>query len=158
MEIPSPSKGHVHLLFSPLGTSSFYLSIPTDIITTLCLKPSKYLHYLGWCILGSLGVLQDDKGNIVDLEGPLTEKGVYHYILPEPSSESLVEVCLSTVAESIYRYIRICSWHRSYKTKDGAYLRKLKTPRRFLCRPLETRWTLCFHWVVRTVSDVHNTV
>jgi hypothetical protein len=34
------------------GEVWFYLDIPLDDINPLCLRPRKYLLYLGWCILG----------------------------------------------------------------------------------------------------------
>jgi hypothetical protein len=38
----------------------FYLQIPLNVITSVCLKPRKYLVFLGWCILGIEGDLALD--------------------------------------------------------------------------------------------------
>ena len=49
--------GHVWLILLHEKPSNFYLQIPVDIIRFLCLKPRKYLLFLGWCILGVEGTL-----------------------------------------------------------------------------------------------------
>jgi hypothetical protein len=83
-----PSVGHVHLvLYEP---QNFYLEIPIAIIDTLCLKPRKYLRYLGWCVLGELGTLKDAEMNDVDLDGNLVDQAVYHYKLPQDQGFSSV--------------------------------------------------------------------
>jgi hypothetical protein len=75
----TPLVGHVHLvLFEP---QHFFLEIPVDIIRKLCLKPCKYLRYLGWCILGSEGELKDAHLNEVNLNDDLVDQAVYHYKL-----------------------------------------------------------------------------
>jgi len=50
-------QGHVGLVLLQNGNSTFYLEIPLNIINGLCLRPRKYLRFLGWCILGVEGVL-----------------------------------------------------------------------------------------------------
>lgn len=76
-----PPSGFVKLvLFS--HENPFYLEIPTAIIATLCLRPQKYLRYLGWCVLGVIGVLQDGQKIEIALDGELVDQGVYHYIVP----------------------------------------------------------------------------
>ena len=76
----APPLGYVHLvLFEP---EIFYLEIPVNIIHNLCLKPLKYLCYLGWCILGIKGTLEDVHQDAVDLEGNIVEQHVYNYTLP----------------------------------------------------------------------------
>jgi len=77
---PPPLVGHVRLvLFEP---QNFYLEIPVDIIGNLCKRPCKYLRYLGWCVLGAEGTLEDAHLNEVNLEGNLVDQGVYKYKLP----------------------------------------------------------------------------
>jgi len=61
--------------------STFYLQIPLDIIGSLCLKPRKYLLFLGWCILGVEGVLAlKHDGDGIDTDGNLDDRGIYYYI------------------------------------------------------------------------------
>src|SRR5882762_3462038 len=78
--------GHVHLKLMCQDDSWFYLQIPIAVINSLCLKPCKYLKFLGWCILGTEGVLSlQDGGNEVDINGTLDAEGVYYYVVPEAS-------------------------------------------------------------------------
>jgi hypothetical protein len=63
----------------------FYLEIALRIIRDVCRRPPKYLRYLGWCVLGVEGPLQDAQGRPVNQDGELVNKGVYHYTLPERS-------------------------------------------------------------------------
>ena len=78
--------GHVQLnLIYEQGESPFYLQIPLDIITSLCLKPRKYLRFLGWCILGIKGDLAVENGGDLErisTEGDLEEEGIYYYRVP----------------------------------------------------------------------------
>ena len=60
-----------------------YLEIPTAIVSTVCLRPRKYLRYLGWCVLGVIGDVSDEQGNVIELDGELVDQGVYHYIVPD---------------------------------------------------------------------------
>jgi hypothetical protein len=74
------AEGHVVLVLLQDRNSVFYLEIPLDIIDNLCLKPLKYLLYLGWCILGAEGVLAlEPDGDEIDTGGDLDED-VYHYV------------------------------------------------------------------------------
>jgi hypothetical protein len=78
--IQLPPLGHVQLLlFEP---QNFHLEIPVNIISNLCLRPLKYLRYLGWCVLGVKGTLEDAHSNEVDLDGDVVDQGVYKYKLP----------------------------------------------------------------------------
>ncbi|KAF8341791.1 hypothetical protein F5887DRAFT_1218252, partial [Amanita rubescens] len=74
------AEGHVALVLLQDRNSVFYLEIPLDIINNLCLKPLKYLLYLGWCILGAEGVLAlEPDGDEIDTDEDLDED-VYHYV------------------------------------------------------------------------------
>ena len=77
-----PPSGFVHLVLLSQETQ-FYLEIPTAIVTTVCLSPRKYLRYLGWCVLGDIGVLKDEQGNVIALDGELVDQGVYHHNVPD---------------------------------------------------------------------------
>jgi hypothetical protein len=50
--------------------------------TSAVILLGKYLRYLGWCVLGVEGSLQDEQGHQVNLNGELVDQGVYHYRLP----------------------------------------------------------------------------
>jgi hypothetical protein len=78
---PSPPIGSIHLVLFPQETP-FFLEIPTAFVGTVCLRPRKYLQYLGWCVLGVIGVLNDEQGNAIPLDGELDDQGVYHYVVP----------------------------------------------------------------------------
>ena len=77
-----PPSGFIHLVLLSQEIP-FYLEIPTAIVATVCLSPRKYLRYIGWCVLGVLGVLNDEQGNEIVLDGELVDQGVYHYIVPD---------------------------------------------------------------------------
>jgi len=68
---------------------SFYLQIPLEIINSLCLKPRKYLLYLGWCILGVEGKLaRTHGGDGIDTDGGLEGRGIYFYIVADGTGTS----------------------------------------------------------------------
>ena len=76
-----PQDGHVRLILISNHNSSFYLEIPLHIIDSLCLKPRKYLVFLGWCILGVPGRLPlEDGGRGMTTQGPLEDQGIYYYV------------------------------------------------------------------------------
>ena len=77
----TPPSGFIHLVLLS-QENLFYLEIPTAIVVTLCLKPRKYLRYLGWCVLGIIGDVSDEQGNVIALDGELVDQGVYHYVVP----------------------------------------------------------------------------
>jgi hypothetical protein len=56
--------------------SVFYLEIPCDIIDELCLKPLKYLLYLGLCILGAEG-RDDEQASETELDRTSDSHGRY---------------------------------------------------------------------------------
>jgi hypothetical protein len=80
--ISVPGRGYVALVLLQNRNSAFYLQIPIDTINRLCLKPCKYLLFLGWCILGVEGALAlgDDE---IDTDEDLDDRGIYHYIPDE---------------------------------------------------------------------------
>lgn len=49
--------GHVRLFLA--ADQHIYLDIPLSVITPLCVDPKKYLLFLGWCILGVEGELEE---------------------------------------------------------------------------------------------------
>ena len=79
-----PPSGFIHLILLS-QEDPFYLEIPTAIVATVCLRPRKYLRYLGWCVLGVIGNVADEQrpGNVIALDGELVDQGVYHYIVPD---------------------------------------------------------------------------
>lgn len=74
-----PPSGFAHLVLLS-QENPVYLKIPTAIVATVCLSPRKYL---GWRDLGVIGVLEDEQGNRIALNGELVDKGVYQYIFPD---------------------------------------------------------------------------
>ena len=83
VHMPSqPQPGFIHLILLS-QENPFYLEIPTAIVATVCLSPRKYLRYLGWCVLGVIGVLNDEQGNEIVLDGELVDQGVYQYVVPD---------------------------------------------------------------------------
>lgn len=75
--IEAVPSGHVRLVLE----LRFYLEIPLDIICSLCLKPRKYLVFLGWCILGVEGRLAErPDSEQIELEGDLDDTGIYYYV------------------------------------------------------------------------------
>ncbi|KAI9572192.1 hypothetical protein HD554DRAFT_2311642 [Boletus coccyginus] len=79
---PTPPENHVHLVLLQRQSDPFYLEIPLSVITDVCCHPPKYLCYLGWCVLGVEGSLQDEAGNHVNLNGDLVDQSIYYYRLP----------------------------------------------------------------------------
>ncbi|KAF8495603.1 hypothetical protein BU17DRAFT_78499 [Hysterangium stoloniferum] len=70
--------------------SPFYLEIPLDTIKSLCLKPLKYLHYLGWSILGVEGTLAlESGGDEIGTDGDLDNGGIYYYITDTDSFQAV---------------------------------------------------------------------
>jgi hypothetical protein len=79
--IAAAPQGCVRLVL--VREQQFYLEIPINIIRSLCLKPRKYLLFLGWCILGVEGILSLlPDGEEVELEGSLDDRGVYYFVAP----------------------------------------------------------------------------
>jgi hypothetical protein len=83
-DTPSIEVGHVRLILLQDENSSFHLDIPLEIIESLCLKPLKYLLFLGWCILGVEGVLAyEPNGDEIDTDGNLAEHEIYYFVAPD---------------------------------------------------------------------------
>jgi hypothetical protein len=77
----SLSPDNVRLVLLP--AQNFFLEIPIDLISDLCLNPRRYLAFLGWCILGEEGVLalDEDGDEIIDLDGgEINDGGTYYYV------------------------------------------------------------------------------
>ena len=76
---------HVRLILLDGANSHFYLEISIAIINLLCLKPLKYLLFLGWCVLGIDGVLAAvDGGDEINTDEDLDAGGTYYYVTPRP--------------------------------------------------------------------------
>ena len=114
MPIPTPQPGFVHLILK----DPFYLEIPIQTVSRLCLKPLKYLRFIGWCVLGVLGELVDQVGNGTDLHGTLADQGIYEYRIPHTD-------VLARVVQLDYIKSRSDSLsYRSTLTSRGAKFRK----------------------------------
>jgi hypothetical protein len=91
---PAP-EGHVGLVL--LIQPRLYLEIPIPQIQLLCLRPLKYLIFLGWCILGQEGCLAADGPDctpLEDLSGELVDGGLYYYVLTSIPDEGEGMLCL----------------------------------------------------------------
>lgn len=75
-------EGHVQLVLFEQKPNSFYLEVPLHTIRNVCHHPPRYLCYLGWCVLGVEGSLQDWEQHQVNLDVELVDQGVYYYRLP----------------------------------------------------------------------------
>jgi hypothetical protein len=79
----SVPEGHVALVLlrEENPSRSFYLETPLEVVKSSCLKPRKYLVFLGWCIFGDEGVLAlEYGGSAIDTDGDLDDQGVYYYV------------------------------------------------------------------------------
>ena len=77
---------HVALVLLEDKGSSFYLQVPLTTIRASCLKPLKYLLYLGWCILsaeGALSLERDDRDGI-DTDEDAAGGEIYYYVPAAP--------------------------------------------------------------------------
>ena len=79
---------HVALVLLEDKGFSFYIQVPLTTIRTLCLKPLKYLLYLGWCrcILsaeGALSLERDDRDGI-DTDEDAAGGEIYYYVPAGP--------------------------------------------------------------------------
>jgi hypothetical protein len=85
-------QGHVALVLFREGDQNFYLQIPLTIIDSLCLRPRKYLLYLGWCVLGSEGTVQQG-GIEIGADGNLDDQGIYNYV-PNEVLSTFFSLCI----------------------------------------------------------------
>jgi hypothetical protein len=80
---PDPERICLILYHPPDNSDPLCLDIPTSEPAKFCLRPRKYLRYLGWCVLGVEGhVAKVSPGEAVDDigdEGTLEDQGVYQY-------------------------------------------------------------------------------
>jgi hypothetical protein len=89
--------------------SSFYLQIPLDIIGSLCLKPRKYLLFLGWCVLGVEGVLARGRGGGgIDTNGDLDDQGIYYYVATAGSGTFFLPMPLLSCVHMEHLWRAVC--------------------------------------------------
>ena len=84
---------HLALTLLEDNRSVFYLQIPLDTIHALCLKPLKYLLFLGWCILGAEGILRVGD-NEIDTDEDAVGGEIYQYIPAAPLGTFLLLSCM----------------------------------------------------------------
>jgi hypothetical protein len=87
-QLGQPQEGNVQLIVlrPPDGSLALYLEMPILHLKSLCIRPRKYLRYLGWCIMGVDGrVARDSPQPVNDIgdEGELESGSVYSYRIPE---------------------------------------------------------------------------
>jgi len=87
---------HVALVLLEDTKASFYLQVPLTTIRALCLKPLKYLLYLGWCILGAEGVLslKPDDPDEIDTDDDAVGGEIYYYVPAAPLGTFLSLSCV----------------------------------------------------------------
>ena len=99
--VVSIPQGHVRLILLSVNDSSFYLQIPLDIIGSLCLKPRKYLVFLGWCILGVEGQLaRENDGRGISTTGVLEDQGIYYYVTDDVGGKFSFKLLLSSLQDT----------------------------------------------------------
>jgi hypothetical protein len=99
--VASIPEGHVRLILLSDDNSSFYLQIPLGIIESLCLKPCKYLVFLGWCILGVEGRLaREDGGSGITTNGSLEDQGIYYYVADDVGGKFSFKLLLSCLQDT----------------------------------------------------------
>ena len=103
-DIPSIEVVHVRLILLHDANSSFHLDIPLDIIESLCLKPLKYLLFLGWCILGVEGVLAYEHDGVELALMEIWVNAIYtiYYIRPENADTFSLTMPLLLCAQNTY--------------------------------------------------------
>ena len=90
----NPPQGHIRLILLP--DPQLYLDVPLNIIRSLCLKPRRYLVYLGWCIIGVEGGLAEHHGGErMAFDGALDDQGIYYYVTNEHTRKSFLLVVLN---------------------------------------------------------------
>ena len=92
-----PPSGFIHLNLLSREEGLFYLEMPIKFVATVSLTPLKYLQYLGWCVLGVMGVLEDEQGDRIALYGELTDQGVYYYNAPNDEHDLARAVDLEVI-------------------------------------------------------------
>jgi hypothetical protein len=105
----SVPQDYVGLILLHEEDSSFYLQIPLPIIASLCLKPLKYLLFLGWCILGVEGVLALELGGGgIDTDGDLDDKEIYYYVAAAGSGTFFLPMSLLSCVHMEHLWRTIC--------------------------------------------------
>lgn len=68
---------HLVLLLDPL----LYLQIPLNEIIELCLRPRKYLAFVGWCILAiEGGLVKAPDSAELDPDGELDDRALLYFV------------------------------------------------------------------------------
>ncbi|KIJ57378.1 hypothetical protein M422DRAFT_238971 [Sphaerobolus stellatus SS14] len=123
---PLPLPNHVHLVLhtDSSNTNQFYLDIPIPAINAHCLRPFKYLRYLGWAILGVEGSLKPLGGTEpIDMDGPgpIPSNSTYFYTIPH-ALQLAVDVAViklrSSLPPSASSNTRI-GWRDAVAERDG---------------------------------------
>ncbi|KAJ6618430.1 hypothetical protein B0H10DRAFT_1947613 [Mycena sp. CBHHK59/15] len=80
MSTSAIATGHIRLILAHTS-DDFYLDIPISVVNHNCVRPIKYLRFLGWCIIGILGtVRRHRKGADIGDDGSLLEQRAYFYV------------------------------------------------------------------------------
>lgn len=95
INIPKAPAGYIQLVLPERDSRSLeqpYLEIPTRIIKRNCRNPLKYILYLGWAILGIVGILRISDGTRVDVDvdEDVVDRECYYYELEDGDNGELL--------------------------------------------------------------------
>ena len=100
---------HIALILLEDKGSQFYLQVPLTTIHALCLKPLRYLLYLGWCILSAEGVLSLDRDDHdgIDTDEDVVGGEVYYYVPAGPLGMFLFLSCMLQDLQHLNTYLSV---------------------------------------------------
>ncbi|KAJ7246669.1 hypothetical protein C8J57DRAFT_1724736 [Mycena rebaudengoi] len=76
---PAVAPAHVRPLLSH-EVDTFYLDIPISVVTANCLRPIKYLRFIGWCVIGILGTVNAARdGQEIAHNAHIQDQAIYYY-------------------------------------------------------------------------------
>ncbi|KAJ7208827.1 hypothetical protein GGX14DRAFT_453432 [Mycena pura] len=83
---PAVAPGHIQLVLSR-STNEFFLQIPISVVQSNCLRPIKYLGFLGWCIIGLPGTVKSDRAAAGLADSALLQNQAIYFYVYEASDE-----------------------------------------------------------------------
>lgn len=92
---PTSPSGSGFIVFHLRKSIGFFLRIPVDDITTKCLKPIKYLYYLGYYIIGSDGKISGSNIRVdtdIDKVTKINDQDIFEYHLKDETKWDISRV------------------------------------------------------------------